>query len=70
MKNIKLSDEFIAIVKNWDNPNNLSLALLIENYAVRGRVASENPEFPYKFIEGFLEGLGVALEKVEKYRNK
>ena len=56
-KAIKLSDELVSSAQAAANATARSLPKQIEYWAKIGRIAIENPDLPYSFIEGVLLGI-------------
>lgn len=58
---VKLSDELIKKAKVYAGAYNRSLAKQIEHWARIGRIAEDNPDLPYEFIQDLL----IAMEEDE-----
>jgi hypothetical protein len=56
---VKLSDAMIHDAKIFAQAHHRSLAKQIEHWAYIGKIAEENPDLPY----GFIQNLLVALEE-------
>lgn len=54
---VKLSDELVENAKRYAARQSRSIPKQIEHWAKIGRIAEENPDLPYEFIEGMLIGL-------------
>lgn len=57
MATISLSDELIAVAKKYAALQSRSTPKQIEHWAKIGRIAEENPDLTYEFIEAVLEGI-------------
>ena len=53
---VRLSDEIIKAATICAPVNSRSIPKQIEHWAKIGRIAEENPDLPYGFIMGALEG--------------
>ncbi len=51
---VKLSDELIEKAKRYAAVQSRSIPKQIEHWARIGRIAEENPDLPYEFIEELL----------------
>ncbi|MDX2113560.1 MAG: hypothetical protein SFW63_07510 [Alphaproteobacteria bacterium] len=54
---VKLSDELVNAAKIYAAAQSRSVPKQIEHWAKIGKIAWENPEFSYEFIENLLEGM-------------
>ncbi len=61
MATISLSDELIKTAKKYAAAQSRSVPKQIEHWARIGRIAEDNPDLPYEFIEELL----IAMEEVE-----
>lgn len=59
MATISLSDELIATAKKHAAVQSRSVPKQIEHWAKIGKIAEDNPDLPYEFIEGVL----IAMEE-------
>ena len=70
---VRLSDEIMKAAGTYALLNSRSIPKQIEHWAKIGRIAEENPDLPYEFIKGVLEGKS-EIENGEisefKYRKK
>ena len=53
---VRLSEEIIKAATICAPVNSRSVPKQIEHWAKIGRIAEENPDLPYEFIRGVLEG--------------
>lgn len=51
---VRLDDNFVAIAKVHATAESRSVPKQIEHWAAIGRIASENPDLPFSFIQGIL----------------
>lgn len=58
---VKLSDDLVKSAKTYAAAMSRSVPKQIEHWARIGRMAEENPDLSYEFIEGLL----IAMEEVE-----
>jgi hypothetical protein len=53
---VKLSADILNVAKTCATLNSRSIPKQIEHWAKIGKIAEENPDLPYEFITGVLEG--------------
>ena len=51
---VRLDDDFVAEAKAHAKAESRSVPKQIEHWAKIGRIASENPDLPFSFIQGVL----------------
>ncbi len=68
-KTIELSEELISNATRYSHILPRSVPEQIEHWAKIGRIAEENPDMPYEFIQGILIAMDeVAEEDVVDYK--
>jgi len=54
---VRLSEDIASSARAKAPANSRSVSKQIEHWAKIGKIAEENPDLPYEFIKGALEGL-------------
>jgi len=54
---VRLSEDIVGSARAKASMNSRSMPKQIEHWAKIGKIAEENPDLPYEFIKGALEGL-------------
>lgn len=57
MTTVKLSDALVNEAKRYAKAQSRSVPKQIEHWAKIGRIAEDNPDLPYEFIQDILIGL-------------
>ena len=65
---VRLDDEFVSDAKVYAEASRRSLPKQIEHWAIIGRIAEDNPDLPYEFIQQAIIAMAEAKAgKVTKY---
>lgn len=67
-KSVRLEADFVADVQIYAEAHHRSIPKQIEHWATIGRIAEENPDLPYEFIQdALLASAEVTAGKVKPY---
>ncbi|WP_312411221.1 TA system antitoxin ParD family protein [Pseudescherichia sp.] len=68
---IRLDDDFVSDVKVYADAASRSIPKQIEHWAKIGRIAEDNPDLPFSFIQEILIAQAeVANNKVSRYERR